>query len=158
MEFLADSGAILRGMEVVASSVNPFIAVSHLRQFGVAVGINLLIAEVVTQDSSNTELAGRPPLSSHPSAALRLGWCEHLVSEEYFDPTWPSMLDASMSLERARRAVKEGIQQARSAWDALGWRRANSPPDHADASGLPIAELLEKLVPPEGFDAPKTTL
>ena len=151
MEYLADSDAILRGTEMVvlALATKPREKIIlHLQQFGVAVGVNLLLTDIA--DNAGAAVT-KSASKDYPSGASRLTWCRYLVSEDgYFKQIWPDKLAGDMPSEGARKAVSDGIRQVTIAWDALGWARAEYIDD--PALGPPMSELSRKLVRPNGFE------
>jgi hypothetical protein len=157
LEFLADSHAILRGAEMVLSSVvaEPLpVKISHLKQFGVAVGLNFLLAEMAEQYSPTPRIVNDPELKDHPNAGARLVWCMYLFSDGVFAQMWPCTLVGNIPSKEAKEAVKEGIIQIVNAWDSMGWKR--SAPDLGDpALGPLMSEISKQLEPLPMFNWPR---
>jgi len=157
MEFLADSNAILRGAEMIISSLGtePLeLKISHLKQFGIAVGLNLLLAEVAEQYPSTPRKERIPELKDHPNAGARFVWCMYLFSDGMFEQMWPSMLAGNTPSKAAKEAVKKGLKQVLNAWDSMEWKRSAFDPDDSALSPL-MSEISKQLVPPPGFNWPK---
>jgi hypothetical protein len=149
-----DSNAILRGAEMIVSSLasEPLeVKISHLKQFGVAAGLNLLLADIADQYPPTPRIVTDPKLNDHPNAGVRLVWCTYLFSDGLFGEMWPCMLAGKIPSKKVKEAVKEGITQILNAWDAVGWKKTT--PDLDDpALGPLIGEISKQLVRPPGFD------
>jgi hypothetical protein len=157
MEYLADSHAILRGTEMVVSALaaKPRESIIlHLQQFGVGVGLNLLLTDIAENAGA---AVSETALKDHPSGISRLIWCAYLVSDEgLFKEMWPETLAGDTPSKDAGKAVTDGIWQVVSAWDTLGWARGEYNLDDP-AFGPPMSELSTKLVRPNGFERPVST-
>ncbi|OSI74426.1 hypothetical protein BSZ21_05820 [Bradyrhizobium canariense] len=157
MEFLADSSAILTGASMVVSSLadKPLTEkISHLKQFGFAVGLNLLLADIADWYPSRPRTLTDPKLNDHPNAGTRLVWCQYIFSDGMFKGMWPETLQANTPAKDAKEAIKAGIDQTVRAWTKLGWKRSAADVDDP-ALGPYMFEISRQLESPPEFRQPE---